>query len=635
MGRPDWRARLRYRFDNTLSRGTAGLILWLALVIGALVVIVGLFLTIAHMRDGESPVGAVEAVWLSLLAAFDTGTIADDNAWVFRVASIIVAIGGIFVVSALVGLLSASVDSKIAELRKGRSPVLESGHTLILGWSPKLFAIIAELIISNENEADPCIVVAASQDKVEMEDALRSRLGDTGKTRIVCRSCEPSDLADLALVQAATARSIIILCSDDPSGDADVVRTILALMSLEGGIGGTRVVAELTDGRHAAALELATDKQVVTVVSSEIIARIAAQVCRQSGLSVIFQELLNFSGDEIYFQREPSLAGRTFAEAILSYEDSAVMGVRFADGRVVLSPPMDTVLAADDQVIALSRDDDTVVVRPDGPIPVIPNGAVGPVPPGGPETILMVGWNALAPRILSELDSHVPPGTRVKLVVDPEFCDSQQSDVAAGLERLTVEMSQGDTTRPEPLADAVTSMAFDHAIILSYREGLSPAEADARTLLSLLQLGHVLKDHPEIREKLTVVSELLDARDVELARAARADDFIVSERLTSLMIAQLAENVELDAVFDDLFDSDGAEIRLRPIRAYVKTGEPSTFAQAVGAAQARGEVAIGYRHLNGAGSGGAGGSSGIALNPRKSDPVTFAENDQLIVLSAD
>jgi voltage-gated potassium channel Kch len=464
-----------------------------------------------------------------------------------------------------------------------------------------------------------------------MEDALRARLGDPGRTRIVCRSCEPSDISDLRLLQAAQAGSIVILCPEEVGGDADVVRAILALMSLEGGLEGSRVVAELSDSRHALALEQATEGRVVTVVSSDVIARIAAQVCRHSGLSVVFQELLNFGGDEIYFQHEPRLVGRTFAEAMLSYEDSAVMGVRFADGRVVLSPPMETVLGPDDQVIALSRDDNTVVMRPDGAIAVAVQGPVARAQPDPPEKILMVGWNSLAPQILRELDRHVSAGSTVKLLVDPGYLDGDEPDSVDDLQNLDVVTVKTDTTRPEPLAAAMTATRFDHAIILSYREGLTPSEADARTLLSLLQLGHVLQVNPGLREKLTVVSELLDARDVELAKAVQADDFIVSERLTSLMIAQLAENLELDAVFGDLFDHEGAEIRLRPARTYVTSGEPSTFAAAVGAAQARGEVAIGYRHVNGNASV---AGSGIALNPRKSDPVTFGERDELIVLVA-
>jgi hypothetical protein len=40
---------------------------------------------------------------------------------------------------------------------------------------------------------------------------------------------------------------------------------------------------------------------------------------------------MNFGGDEIYFKQEPSLAGKTFGEALLAYEESCLMGLRKAD----------------------------------------------------------------------------------------------------------------------------------------------------------------------------------------------------------------------------------------------------------------------------------------------------------------
>lgn len=43
------------------------------------------------------------------------------------------------------------------------------------------------------------------------------------------------------------------------------------------------------------------------VLSSDLIARITVQTCRQTGLSVVYKELLDFDGDEIYFQNEPRL----------------------------------------------------------------------------------------------------------------------------------------------------------------------------------------------------------------------------------------------------------------------------------------------------------------------------------------
>ena len=73
------------------------------------------------------------------------------------------------------------------------------------------------------------------------------------------------------------------------------------------------------------AAELVGNDETVFVLSSDLIARITAQTCRQSGLSVVYSELLTFDGDEIYFQNEPKLIGKTFKESIFAYETSSVI----------------------------------------------------------------------------------------------------------------------------------------------------------------------------------------------------------------------------------------------------------------------------------------------------------------------
>ena len=44
-----------------------------------------------------------------------------------------------------------------------------------------------------------------------------------------------------------------------------------------------------------------------------------------------------------------------------------------------------------------------------------------------------------------------------------------------------------------------------------------------------------------------------DVRNRQLAEVTRADDFIVSDSLVSLLLSQIAENRDLNAVFGDLF----------------------------------------------------------------------------------
>ena len=110
---------------------------------------------------------------------------------------LLVTLGGLFVVSALIGVIATGLDSRIEELRKGRSVVLEEDHTLILGWSDTVFTILSELEIANESRKKPSAVVLAERDKVEMDDLIREKVRPK-RTRVISRSGSPIDLGDLA-----------------------------------------------------------------------------------------------------------------------------------------------------------------------------------------------------------------------------------------------------------------------------------------------------------------------------------------------------------------------------------------------------------------------------------------------------
>jgi len=127
------------------------------------------------------------------------------------------------------------------------------------------------------------------------------------------------------------------------------------------------------------------------------------------------------------------------------------------------------------------------------------------------------------------------------------------------------------------------------------------------------------------------VSEMLDIRNRHLARVTRADDFIVSDSLLSLMLSQISENAELASVFQSLFEAEGSEIYLKPVEDYVQTSRPLNFYTVVEAARRRNEVAIGYR-LQGQ-SQSVEKSYGVKLNPEKSRQVSYEIGDRIIVLA--
>ncbi len=628
--------RLRYAFDRSMSRGPLALIGWLGLISGVIVLLGAILVAVVGIvgedADGQpEEVGFAEALWRSLMHSLDAGTVAGDNGWTYRILMLLITLGGIFIVSTFIGILSNSLAVKLEELRKGRSFVVEEGHTLIIGWSANIFTILKELAIAQENQKKPRIVILADKDKVEMEDEIHAKAGDTGQTRIICRSGSPLDATDLDIVNPQAAKSIIVLAPEEASDpDVQVIKTVLALTNSPNRRKESyHIVAEIRERKNLDVAQLVGRDEAQFILSGDLLSRLTVQTCRQSGLSLVYQELLDFGGDDIYFQNEPQLAGKTFSEALFAYEDSSVIGLRTADGLVVLRPPLDTRLSPKDQIIAISADDDTVKLSGFSASAIDEAALQIPVAPAPPqiERTLILGWNTRGATIIRELDNYVPTGSQVFVVASDPAAVAALKQVAEGLRHLEVFYEPGDTA-DRSILDGLQIPTYHHVILLCYADMMPAPEADAHTLMTLLHLRDI---EDRSGRQIAIVSEMLDSRNRDLAEATRADDFIVSDRLTSLMLAQVSENRELLAVFADLFDASGSELYLKPATDYVAPATAVNFYTVLEAARRRGEIAIGYRLLKYVND--AAQNYGVVVNPKKSYNVTFSAEDKIIVLA--
>lgn len=638
MRKATFRERLRYAFDRSLSGGTISLIGWLGLVSLFIVLIA----TALLLLTGIAPAPAegqetqaftfVEAFWQSLMRSLDPGTVAGDTGWSYRILMLVITVGGIFIVSLLISVLSNGLQSKLEELRKGRSFVVEENHTLILGWSPRVFLIISELVIANENQQKPRVVILADKDKVEMEDEIRAKVGDTKNTRVVCRSGSPIDLVDLEIVNPHAAKSIIILSPDDTfDADAQVIKMILAITNNPHRRAEPyQIVAELRDEKNLEVARIVGKDEAQLILSSDVTARITVQTCRQVGLSVVYTELLDFDGDEIYFQAEPQLVGKKFGEALFAYESCSVMGLRQAVGGVKINPPMETLIQDGDKLIVIAEDDDKVIFNGFSGVN-IDEGAICRMVDAvsQPERILILGWNKRGRTIVRELENYVAAGSFLKIVADAPEVETQLQEVSASLQKLRVEFESGDTT-DRKLLDALDLTSFEHIIILCYEEHFDAQAADAKTMITLLHLRDIEQKQGEA---FSIVSEMIDVRNRALAEVAKADDFIVSDKLTGLLLTQVSENSELLAVFADLFDAAGSEIYLKPAKSYITPGREVNFYTVAESARMRGEIAIGYRLARHAHD--AARAYGVRTNPPKSATITFEHEDKIIVLAED
>jgi Trk K+ transport system NAD-binding subunit len=613
--------RLRYRFDVALSRGPSVVIGWLGLLTLAIIVIGAVIMALLSMRGvngvGNPTPSFPDALWQAMLRIVDAGTFAADATWGTRLLGLLITLCGIFIAGSLIGLIASGLDQRIEELRRGRSDVIEDDHTLILGWSARVPAIVSELVLANESRKRAAVVVLASDDKTEMEDVLRRAIPDMMTTRVVCRSGEPWMPRNLEMVNLAGARSVIVI-GDTDGDDSHTVKVLLAIRATIGDA-GPHVVAEVSDVETAGSVRSLLGERLVTVSSDDVVAELTAQACRQRGLSAVFRELLDFDGDEIYFDTFPELVGKTYGECQLAFEKAAVLGIRSAaDGLVVLNPPSDTVFRDGDQLIGVAEDDSVFKVtglqKQATALETWP-----PTARDAMRRIVVAGWSDLGPRVIAELDEFMGPETVLEVLVDPDLVDPQAVRNAVQVRNVSVEVSelQGG---PELIASHAARISFHEVILLGYRE-IPMDEADARTLLTLLAFRQV-RQHEDVGP-VRMVAELLDQRHAPLAVATGADDFIVSDELTSLMLAQLSERRDLHQVFVDLFDRTGCSIELREALQY-GAHKASTFGDVVLTASGLGQTAIGYRTAR---------TGDVVINPPKSAPLRLTADDEVLVLA--
>src|SRR5437764_889664 len=100
-----------------MSKGPKALVGGLALVTLVLVVVFGLIIFasgIAPATENGHRDGFFRQLYLTMLHAFDPGVVSGDSGrWIFVALMMLVTLGGIFVFSALIGIIATGLDAKL------------------------------------------------------------------------------------------------------------------------------------------------------------------------------------------------------------------------------------------------------------------------------------------------------------------------------------------------------------------------------------------------------------------------------------------------------------------------------------------------------------------------------------------
>ncbi|MCU0430062.1 MAG: hypothetical protein MUF42_08835 [Cytophagaceae bacterium] len=624
--------KFSYAFDNIIGKGTPVLIIGLGFVFFFTAFLTAIVVFIGQISEGTvtEPMDFKESYWQSLMHVIDQGTVTGESGWTYRIIMFPVSLIGILLVSTLVSILNAGFQTKIDELKKGKSIVIEENHTVILGWSTKIFPIINELVLANLNQKKACIVILADRDKTEMEDELKVKVPFKGTTKIICRSGNPKDIDDIKIANLNEAKSIIILAPEEEKSDTYVIKSIMAIVNNPNRKKSAyNIIAEIDNEVNVEIAKIVGKNELTILAGNEVISKITVQSSRQAGLSIVYSQLLGYDDMEIYILPVENALGKTFNDMLFAFEDICAIGIRKSNGTVELNPPLDTQMEKGDQLVVIAEDDIELKYEAKeisfDPLPYNPNASHS-----GYEThkTLILGWNSNTKIVIKELDNYVRMGSELYVMAEcDESTEEKIKQLGADLKNQKFKFTRADINDRNEL-NKIDFKNYDHVIIVSYSDDYSIQEADAITLITLMHVRDILK---KINHRTSLVTEMLDWKNRALADLNKADDFIISDRIISLILAQISENKELAIVFEDLFDAEGNEIYIKSYKEYMAPSTRTNFYSVLHAASQRKEVAFGYIKSKFADDPANG--YGVVLNPIKSELISFEDDDKIIVIS--
>ena len=637
--------KLRYRFEKYLNKGGSSIFVSLFVVFVILFILMVFFrwIMLSIWPELAYTDSFLDDIWLTWLQMTDPGNMNQDNeapTWL-KITTILSGVIGVVILSMLIAFITTALEKVFYNFRKGRGKVIEENHTLILGWNERVVDIIRELILANESEKYASIVILSNEDKEEMDDLIAKRIPDKKTTSIVTTTGDYANINELKRVSIAAAKSVILLanCSesafDDEKINSDVqsVKSIMAIISCQDGVNQLPIIAEIFNDDKRELISYFQDENIIALNSWEIMGKLLVQTSLTSGLEMVYNEILSFDGCEIYFY-EAQWNEVNFGHLPFHFKDGIPLGVYNEEDGMTLRPGKDYIMKEEDQIIILAEDDSTInfetsLIHQASDIK-LENKKLDQ----NQKSILILGWHNVAEIFISESADYLKEGS----VFDIYFKNPNETfknrieDLKKIYPEFKITLTDADPLVMESL-QATQPFDYDNIIILSQELNQQQADRiDSDTLIILLLLRKIKLSLPSVNTK--IITQVLNSDNQEIITQTDVDDFIISNKLITMILAQLSEEPLIMKFYEDIFSEDGSEIYVKSITLYhnqfpLKT----TFGDLILLADQRDEICLGIR--KGKESKNANKNFGVTLNLDKNQVIELDQNDFLVVLSED
>ena len=644
------KTRLSYQIDNFMSKGSSSIFLALMLLftLGFLIILIIRGISNFILPD-ETLNSWLEIPWRVYVAIIE-GSAAEtdgDSNWLAKISSIIGVLVGLVLFSSTVAFITSVFEAKLAELRRGRSMVLENDHTIILGFGDRILEIIRELIEANESEPDAAIVILADDDKENMDNIIRDNIDDFLTTRIITRSGVVTNINNLKKVNADQAKSIIIMnnaaswrsSEELKLADAMVLKSIMSIIAVCHGENHPPITCEIHSNRDRELAENISKGSVKALNEVSVLSRMIAQLAlSQNGLSVVYSDMVGFDGNEFYFYEPKDSWGGplTFGESLNRFKSSTPLGIHNKKGEIILNPPSSAKIEKGDELIIFAEDDSTIkyydkaIFSPKTThIPQVSQESK-------PQRVALLNWTPKTNIIIEKLCSYIPDRSEIHTYVSKKEneMDTFLQNLKKQYPKITITINQTDLNDLNQL-NQINPISFDSLLILS-PSGTTIEEMDAYVISLLIRVRQILRKSGS-NQWPKLITEVMDSDNIDIILNSGVEDFMVSNQFVSQIMAQVSEEPLALDVYDDLFQADGSELYIKPASYYFSFENNDSitipYGECVQAALLRKEVIIGLQ-INSEQKN-RNKMFGINLIPSKNKEFTLTKHDGLIALAED
>ncbi len=602
-----FKERFAYWFDTQMSKGSIALIRLLAIVTAAAICLV----TLAMVAFGYSEARfGTDIIWDSFATII--------NAWMpyyedgggeagYLIIMSIAAIIGLLITSVLIGIISSAIEEHIDGLKDGKSMVIEKDHIVILGFISGEYTLIKQIVLAAGTKKR-IIVIASEVSSEEMRQAVYDNIDIPKNVKLIFRTIDIFDPASLEKLSLTTCKHILI----SPMDDNRTIKTLLAVSLLINSTDNedVRVSALVSRNDHRFPDTVAAKHNVTTIQMRNAIARMIAHSCSQTGLSDAFREVFSFTGNEFYYIENSGTYGLTFSELSYRMDNAVPLGV-IRDGKIILNPGKDLKIEEGDRIIVFAEKEDSATLK-DFNYHEVPMGKYSSSEKN--RKVAIIGYNSSFKLVFREMSGIISEAI-VAGIPDEKKDDVMKIAKEIGKRQLTI--YEEDIDEAENMLELAGQV--NHVVLLSDYT-LDDEEADIQSIFRIMRFR-------DIRTKnsleFNITAEMRKKSNLNLIREEEHMDYVVASNMSSLFLAQLCENYELDGLYKEILASRGNELYLKKAKDFGCDGVYTTL-QLRNLALSNNCIFLGYLRAENYES---------FFNPSLSEEISLNAEDSLIVLA--